>query len=150
LRKESFYTVVVAAVLAPFSVYIYLSLSLSFFHVELIGIPISKGNNMNPYCFHVLRQVQLLRTMLQWEEQVHRGTSLAERSLGVSTCTKPILHEVAIIFWPNGKIMRMSTGSTAADAARRMGVEGKLLRVNGQLVLPQTELKDGDIVEVRV
>jgi len=105
---------------------------------------------MNPYCFHVLRQVQLLRTMLQWEEQVHRGTSLAERSLGASTCTKPILHEVAIIFWPNGKIMRMSTGSTAADAARRMGVEGKLLWVNGQLVLPQTELKDGDIVEVRL
>jgi (p)ppGpp synthase/HD superfamily hydrolase len=105
---------------------------------------------MNPYCFHVLRQVHLLRTMLQWEEQVRRGTSLAEKSLGVSTCTKPILHEVAIIFWPNGKIMRMSTGSTAADAARRMGVEGKLLWVNGQLVLPQTELKDGDIVEVRV
>ncbi|KAG2653242.1 uncharacterized protein LOC120656911 isoform X2 [Panicum virgatum] len=95
-------------------------------------------------------KVQLLRTMLQWEEQVHRGTSLAERSLGASTCTKPILHEVAIIFWPNGKIMRMSTGSTAADAARRMGVEGKLLWVNGQLVLPQTELKDGDIVEVRL
>lgn len=105
---------------------------------------------MNPYCFHVLPQVRLLRTMLQWEEQVRLGASLAEKSLGVSTLTKPILREVAIIFWPNGKIMRMSTGSTAADAARRMGVEGKLLWVNGQLVLPQTELKDGDIVEVRV
>ena len=151
LRKESFFTVVVAAVLAQNSVSTSTYLSVSrFFLVELLGIPISKGNNMNPYCFHVLRQVQLLRTMLQWEEQVHRGTSLAERSLGVSTCTKPILHEVAIIFWPNGKIMRMSTGSTAADAARRMGVEGKLLWVNGQLVLPQTELKDGDIVEVRL
>ncbi|WVZ74071.1 hypothetical protein U9M48_022298 [Paspalum notatum var. saurae] len=95
-------------------------------------------------------KVYLLRAMLQWEEQVRRGASLAEKSLGVSTCTKPILREVAIIFWPNGKIMRMSIGSTAADAARRMGVEGKLLWVNGQLVLPQTELKDGDIVEVRV
>lgn len=92
----------------------------------------------------------MLRTMLQWEEQVRRGASLAEKSLSASTCTKAILREVAIIFWPNGKIMRMSTGSTAADAARRMGVEGKLLWVNGQLVLPQTELKDGDIVEVRV
>jgi (p)ppGpp synthase/HD superfamily hydrolase len=92
----------------------------------------------------------LLRTMLQWEEQVRRGASLAEKSLSASICTKAILREVAIIFWPNGKIMRMSTGSTAADAARRMGVEGKLLWVNGQLVLPQTELKDGDIVEVRV
>ncbi|GJN21943.1 hypothetical protein PR202_gb09467 [Eleusine coracana subsp. coracana] len=95
-------------------------------------------------------KVHLLRTMLQWEEQVRRGASMSEQSFGVSTCTKPILCEVAIIFWPTGKIMRMSTGSTAADAARRMGVEGKLLWVNGQLVLPQTELKDGDIVEVRM
>ena len=73
-----------------------------------------------------------------------------EKSLSVGTCTEPILREVAIICWPYGKIMRMSLGSTAADAARRMGVEGKLLWVNGQLVLPQTELKDGDIVEVRM
>lgn len=91
----------------------------------------------------------MLRTMLQWEEQVRRGAS-AEQSLGASTYMKPNLREVAIIFWPNGKIMRMSIGSTAADAARRMGVEGKLLWLNGQLVLPQTELKDGDIVEVRM
>ncbi|KAF0921508.1 hypothetical protein E2562_007041 [Oryza meyeriana var. granulata] len=90
------------------------------------------------------------RTMLQWEEQVRRGASLAEKSLTVGTCTEPILREVAIICWPHGKIMRMSLGSTAADAARRMGLEGKLLWVNGQLVLPQTELKDGDIVEVRM
>ncbi|KAL5213294.1 hypothetical protein ABZP36_024141 [Zizania latifolia] len=95
-------------------------------------------------------KVHLLRTMLQWEEQVRHGASLAEKSLSVSTCTEPILREVAIICWPHGKIMRMTIGSTAADAARRMGVEGKLLWVNGQLVLPQTELKDGDIVEVRM
>jgi (p)ppGpp synthase/HD superfamily hydrolase len=91
--------------------------------------------------------------MLQWEEQVRRGTSLTEKNLGASTCTKSILREVAIIaiiFWPNGRIIRMGTGSTAADAARRMGVEVKLLWANGQLVLPQTELKVGDIVEVRV
>jgi (p)ppGpp synthase/HD superfamily hydrolase len=88
--------------------------------------------------------------MLQWEEQVRRGASMAEQSLSASRYTKPNLREVAIIFWPNGKIMRMSIGSTAADAARRMGVEGKLLWLNGQLVLPQTELKDGDIVEVRM
>ncbi|OEL24970.1 putative GTP diphosphokinase RSH3, chloroplastic [Dichanthelium oligosanthes] len=110
------------------------------------SVPLSSTPLSDP----INNKVHLLRTMLQWEEQVRRGASLAEKSLGVSTLTKPILLEVAIIFWPNGKIMRMSTGSTAADAARRMGVEGKLLWVNGQLVLPQTELKDGDIVEVRV
>lgn len=110
----------------------------------------SEPPSSTPLSDPINNKVHLLRTMLQWEEQVRRGASLAEKSLNASTCTKAILREVAIIFWPNGKIMRMSTGSTAADAARRMGVEGKLLWVNGQLVLPQTELKDGDIVEVRV
>lgn len=60
-----------------------------------------------------------------------------------------VLGEVVIICWPHGDIMRMISGSTAADAARRVGLEGKLVLVNGQLVLPHTELKDGDIVEVR-
>uniref|UniRef100_A0A0D9VJU6 GTP diphosphokinase n=1 Tax=Leersia perrieri TaxID=77586 RepID=A0A0D9VJU6_9ORYZ len=106
-------------------------------------------SSSTPLSDPINNKVHLLRTMLQWEEQVRRGASLAEKSLSVSTC-EPILREVAIICWPYGKIMRMSLGSTAADAARRMGIEGKLLWVNGQLVLPQTELKDGDIVEVRM
>uniref|UniRef100_A0A0D9YWW4 GTP diphosphokinase n=1 Tax=Oryza glumipatula TaxID=40148 RepID=A0A0D9YWW4_9ORYZ len=108
----------------------------------------SEPPSSTPLSDPINNKVHLLRTMLQWEEQVRRGASLAEKSLSVGTCTEPILREVAIICWPYGKIMRMSLGSTAADAARRMGVEGKLLWVNGQLVLPQTELKDGDIVEV--
>ncbi|XP_040376688.1 uncharacterized protein LOC102701894 isoform X2 [Oryza brachyantha] len=110
----------------------------------------SEPASSTPLSDPINNKVHLLRTMLQWEQQVRRGASLAEKSLTVSTCTEPILREVAIICWPHGKIMRMSLGSTAADAARRMGVEGKLLWVNGQLVLPQTELKDGDIVEVRM
>uniref|UniRef100_A0A0E0K3Z3 RelA/SpoT domain-containing protein n=1 Tax=Oryza punctata TaxID=4537 RepID=A0A0E0K3Z3_ORYPU len=110
----------------------------------------SEPPSSTPLSDPINNKVHLLRTMLQWEEQVRRGASLAEKSLSVGTCTEPILREVAIICWPYGKIMRMSLGSTAADAARRMGVEGKLLWVNGQLVLPQTELKDGDIVEVRI
>uniref|UniRef100_A0A0E0CQ74 GTP diphosphokinase n=1 Tax=Oryza meridionalis TaxID=40149 RepID=A0A0E0CQ74_9ORYZ len=110
----------------------------------------SEPPSSTPLSDPINNKVHLLRTMLQWEEQVRRGASLAEKSLSVGTCTEPILREVAIICWPYGKIMRMSLGSTAADAARRMGVEGKLLWVNGQLVLPQTVLKDGDIVEVRM
>nr|BAD07877.1 putative relA/spoT homologous protein RSH2 [Oryza sativa Japonica Group] len=110
----------------------------------------SEPPSSTPLSDPINNKVHLLRTMLQWEEQVRRGASLVEKSLSVGTCTEPILREVAIICWPYGKIMRMSLGSTAADAARRMGVEGKLLWVNGQLVLPQTELKDGDIVEVRM
>lgn len=98
-------------------------------------------------------KVHFLRTMLQWEEQVLREATLRERNR-----TQSILHsgsdsvglrEVAVIRWPHGEIMRMRSGSTAADAARRIGLDGKLVWVNGQLVLPHTELKDGDIIEVR-
>ncbi|KAL6008244.1 hypothetical protein ACLOJK_033750 [Asimina triloba] len=82
-------------------------------------------------------QVHLLRTMLQWEEQVHHEATSGAVNLG----------EVAIICWPHGDIMRLTSGSTAADAARRVGLEGKLVLVNSQLAMPHTELQDGDIVE---
>ncbi|KZV40939.1 hypothetical protein F511_05184 [Dorcoceras hygrometricum] len=91
-------------------------------------------------------KVLLLRTMLQWEEQLR-----SEAGLWRFTCRNSVsLNEVAIVCWPHGEIMRLSTGSTAADAARRIGLEGKLVSVNGHLVLPSTELKDGDVVEVRM
>ncbi|KAK8937386.1 hypothetical protein KSP39_PZI011795 [Platanthera zijinensis] len=80
-------------------------------------------------------KVNLLRTMLRWEEQVRHGVALGE---------------VTIIRWPNGEIMRLRSGSTAKDAAIRLGEEGNLVLLNGQLVVPQTELKDGDILEVRM
>ncbi|KAJ8537001.1 hypothetical protein K7X08_035402 [Anisodus acutangulus] len=91
--------------------------------------------------------VYLLRTMLQLEKQLRSEASL----LRVEYATKPyeasygLLGEVVIVCWPNGEIMRLSTGSTAADAARRAGLEGKLVSVNGQLVVPNTKLKDGDV-----
>lgn len=90
--------------------------------------------------------------MLQWEEQVRHEAALGERKPGsvpYSIRNPVVLDEVVIICWPHGGIMRMRSGSTAADAARRIGLEGRLVCVNGQLALPHTELKDGDIVEVR-
>ncbi|PIA50395.1 hypothetical protein AQUCO_01300854v1 [Aquilegia coerulea] len=98
----------------------------------------------------VNNKVNLLRTMLQWEEHVRTEASLAETKQDASCSECDPLGEVVIVCWPNGEIMRMRTGSTAADAARRVGLEGRLVSVNGQLSLPHTELKDGDIVEVRV
>ncbi|XP_020093743.1 uncharacterized protein LOC109713878 isoform X2 [Ananas comosus] len=103
----------------------------------------------------VVNKVHLLRTMLQWEEQVvTRGEPIGGakgRTTSYSGFRKRINPgEVVIICWPHGKIMRMRSGSSAADAARRIGLEGKLVLVNGHLVLPQTELKDGDILEVRM
>ncbi|CAN4089402.1 unnamed protein product [Withania somnifera] len=97
-------------------------------------------------------KVYLLRTMLQWEKQLRSEASFQQ----VEYATKPyeassgLLGEVVIVCWPNGEIMRLSTGSTAADAARRAGLEGKLVSVNGQLVVPNTKLKDGDVVEIRM
>ncbi|GMJ11348.1 hypothetical protein HRI_004804000 [Hibiscus trionum] len=98
------------------------------------------------------RKVRLLRTMLQWEEQLRSDASFGRQDDSAKSRNSPdsvILGEVVIIRWPHGDIMRLRTGSTAADAARRAGLEGKLVLVNGQLVLPGTELKDGDVVEVR-
>ncbi|KAM7467586.1 hypothetical protein LguiB_015148 [Lonicera macranthoides] len=98
-------------------------------------------------------KVHLLRTMLQWEEQL-RSEAVGLRQ--VKHNWKPYVDnqsismgEVVVVCWPDGEIMRMRTGSTAADAAIRVGLEGKLVSVNGQVVLPNTELKDGDVVEVR-
>ncbi|KAF5184763.1 Gtp pyrophosphokinase [Thalictrum thalictroides] len=98
----------------------------------------------------VNNKVNLLRTMLQWEEHVRTEASLTKTKQDASCSDSVPLGEVVIVCWPHGEIMRMRTGSTAADAARRVGLEGRLVLVNGQLSLPHTELKDGDIVEVRV
>ncbi|PPS05842.1 hypothetical protein GOBAR_AA14807 [Gossypium barbadense] len=96
------------------------------------------------------RKVRLLRTMLQWEEKLRSESSFGRQDGGAKSrnhADSVVLGEVVIICWPHGDIMRLRTGSTAADAARRAGLEGKLVLVNGQLVLPSTELKDGDVVE---
>ncbi|KAF3432676.1 hypothetical protein FNV43_RR23778 [Rhamnella rubrinervis] len=96
-------------------------------------------------------KVRLLRTMLRWEEQLHSEAGVGQtKQRNGKCCGSVVLGEVVIVCWPHGEIMRLETGSTAADAARRVGLEGKLVLVNGQLVLPNTKLKDGDVVEVRV
>lgn len=90
--------------------------------------------------------------MLQWEEQLRSEAGLREFKLERKywNADSFSLGEVAVVCWPHGEIMRLRTGSTAADAARRIGFDGKLVSINGQLVLPNTELKDGDVVEVRL
>lgn len=113
---------------------------------DTVSMTTSRESNIN-------NKVRLLRTMLQWEEQLCS-------QVGVKGINSPLkfqnrdnaidFGEVAIVCWPYGDIMRLSAGSTAADAARRVGLEGKLVLVNGHLVLPSTELKDGDVVEMRL
>nr|GFB89909.1 GTP diphosphokinase RSH3 precursor [Tanacetum cinerariifolium] len=59
-----------------------------------------------------------LRTMLQWEEQLR---SEAGKLGDVND-----FGEIAVVSWPDGDILRLRSGSTAADAATRVGLEGKL------------------------
>ncbi|GAB4858189.1 hypothetical protein Ancab_009586 [Ancistrocladus abbreviatus] len=102
---------------------------------------------------NITNKVQLLRTMLQWEEQLCYDVAIKENNSPKKSLKRASAFdhdEVAIVCWPHGDIMRLRTGSTAADAARRVGHEGKLVLVNGQPVLPSTELRDGDVVEVRL
>ncbi|KAJ1390873.1 hypothetical protein SESBI_37116 [Sesbania bispinosa] len=98
-------------------------------------------------------KVQLLRTMLSWEEQLRSEVSIKQTKHDAKLYNARgslNLGEVVIICWPHGEIMRLKAGSTAADAAQRVGLEGKLVLINGQLVLPNTKVKDGDVVEVRI
>ncbi|KAL4199464.1 hypothetical protein AMTRI_Chr03g145100 [Amborella trichopoda] len=114
---------------------------------------LSKVSPAAPLEASINNKVHLLRTMLQWEEELRHevGFEVAKRVQYPNAQSNSIvLGEVAIVCWPHGEIMRMRSGSTAADAARRVGREGKFVLVNGQLALPHTELKDGDIVEVRM
>ncbi|XP_024538445.1 uncharacterized protein LOC9657573 isoform X1 [Selaginella moellendorffii] len=89
-------------------------------------------------------KVKLLRSMLQWEKEVH-----FEAARHPDDPSSAVLTEVLVISWPNGDIVRMPTGSTVSDAAQRMGIDNKIMYVNGQLALPLVELRDGDVIEVR-
>jgi len=91
--------------------------------------------------------------MLQWEEQICSEVGAKQNFIRSASCDNVdslLLGEVAIVFWPEGEIMRLKHGSTAADVARRIGLEGKLVLVNGQVVQPDIQLRDGDVVEVRL
>lgn len=93
-------------------------------------------------------KVRLLRSMLQWEKQLY--TEAASSVLKANCPDTSLFSEVLVIRWPDGEIMRMPSGSTAADAAWRMGMDGKFIFVNSQVAPPYVKLQDGDIVEVRM
>ncbi|KAJ7524162.1 hypothetical protein O6H91_18G080400 [Diphasiastrum complanatum] len=93
-------------------------------------------------------KVRLLRSMLQWEQEL-RQEALYKSTSQLDSDHSATLNEVLIIQWPDGEIMRMPAGSTAGDHARRMGLEGRFVYINGQVALPHMKLKDGDIIEIR-
>ncbi|XP_028764639.1 probable GTP diphosphokinase RSH2, chloroplastic isoform X2 [Neltuma alba] len=119
---------------------------------SIISTPNSESVALTPAESSINNKVQLLRTMLCWEEQLRSEVSITQKLGGESVDSPGALNlgEVVIICWPHGEILSLRGGSTAADAAQRVGMEGKLVLVNGQLVLPSTELKDGDVVEVKM
>jgi hypothetical protein len=96
-------------------------------------------------------KVKLLRSMLQWEQELRHEVA-PDGSVTILNPDHPdsaALVEVLVISWPDGDIMRMPAGSTAADLARRMGMDGEIVFVNHQPALPHTKLRDGDLVETR-
>ncbi|KAI7725518.1 hypothetical protein M8C21_007060, partial [Ambrosia artemisiifolia] len=106
----------------------------------------SDWSNFTPMEAGINNKVLLLRTMLQWEEQLRSEAGFQQSKLA----NVNQFGEIAVVCWPDGEIVRLRSGSTAADAATRVGLEGKLVSVNGQIVLPNTQLKDGDVIQVRV
>ncbi|XP_076957835.1 uncharacterized protein LOC143633400 [Bidens hawaiensis] len=106
----------------------------------------SGWSNFTPMEAGINNKVLLLRTMLQWEEQLRSEAGFQQSKLADVN----EFGEIAVVFWPDGEIVRLRSGSTAADAATRVGLEGKLVSVNGQIVLPNTQLNDGDVIQVRV
>lgn len=150
-QEESEYWAVVSAIFEGKQIASIESHSNSSFYKRPSSNPISSTSleaNIN-------NKVHLLRTMLQWEEQLRSEAGMRQTKTKVgadpySTPKSVVLGEVVIVCWPHGEIMRLRTGSTAADAAQRVGLDGKLILVNGQYVLPNTQLKDGDVVEVRM
>lgn len=96
-------------------------------------------------------KVKLLRSMLQWEQELRHEVA-PDGSVTILNPDHPetaALVEVLVISWPDGDIMRMPAGSTAADLARRMGMDGEIVFINHQAALPHTKLRDGDLVETR-
>nr|GEU34866.1 putative polyprotein [Tanacetum cinerariifolium] len=72
--------------------------------------------------------VLLLRTMLQWEEQLR---SEAGKLADVND-----FREIAVVSWPDEDILRLRSGSTAADAATRVG---QMIHVPASFVLAASE-----------
>ncbi|KAM0000583.1 putative GTP diphosphokinase, Guanosine-3',5'-bis(diphosphate) 3'-diphosphatase [Helianthus debilis subsp. tardiflorus] len=107
----------------------------------------SGRTNFTPMEAGINNKVLLLRTMLQWEEQLRSEAGFQQSKFANNVSQ---FGEIAVVCWPDGEIVRLRSGSTAADAATRVGLEGKLVSVNGQIVLPNTQLKDGDVIQVRV
>ena len=90
--------------------------------------------------------------MLQWEQELRHEVA-PDGSVTILNPDHPdsaALVEVLIIRWPDGEIMRMPAGSTAGDLARRMGMDGEIVFINGQVALPHMKLRDGDLVETRL
>ncbi|KAL5568195.1 hypothetical protein UlMin_024770 [Ulmus minor] len=92
----------------------------SFTSVTLSSMETSINNKIG--LRSLLSRVHLLRTMLRWEEQLNSDASIHQEKQAGKSYSSGVLGVVVIVCWPLGEIMRLSTGSTAADAARRVGL----------------------------
>ncbi|MBQ1342777.1 MAG: bifunctional (p)ppGpp synthetase/guanosine-3',5'-bis(diphosphate) 3'-pyrophosphohydrolase [Firmicutes bacterium] len=92
------------------------------------------------------KKVEWLRNMLEWQQEVRDSSEFME------TVRKDLFNENIYVFTPKGDVIELPSGSVPLDFAYRVhtqvGHSCVGARVNHRLVPLETELQNGDIVEV--
>ena len=92
------------------------------------------------------KKVEWLRNMLEWQQEVRDSNEFME------TVRKDLFNENIYVFTPKGDVFELPAGSVPLDFAYRVhtqvGHSCVGARVNHRLVPLETELHNGDIVEV--
>ncbi len=91
-------------------------------------------------------KVQWLRQLMEWQQDVEDAFEFME---GMRS---DVLNDRVYVFTPRGDIIDLPAGSTPIDFAyhihTEIGHRCRGARVNGKLVSLNTELKNGDVVEI--
>ncbi|MBR0376571.1 MAG: bifunctional (p)ppGpp synthetase/guanosine-3',5'-bis(diphosphate) 3'-pyrophosphohydrolase, partial [Firmicutes bacterium] len=92
------------------------------------------------------KKVEWLRNMLEWQQEVRDSSEFME------TVRKDLFNDNIYVFTPKGDVIELPSGSVPLDFAYRVhtqvGHSCVGARVNHRLVPLETELQNGDIVEV--
>ncbi len=99
-----------------------------------------------PYDPDFEAKIQWLRQLMEWQQDVEDAFEFME---GMRT---DVLNDRVYVFTPRGDIIDLPAGSTPIDFAyhihTEIGHRCRGARVNGKLVPLNTELKNGDVVEI--
>ncbi|MEX0801316.1 MAG: bifunctional (p)ppGpp synthetase/guanosine-3',5'-bis(diphosphate) 3'-pyrophosphohydrolase [Dehalococcoidia bacterium] len=95
---------------------------------------------------HYEERLAWLRQLLEWHREIAQAEELVE------AVKSDIFQDQVFVFTPKGEVKDLPTGATPIDFAYRIHTDlGHLCvgaRVNARLVSLNTELKNGDVVEI--